>query len=137
MGFGIGIFQHITLSSMLINSVHAKHIREGSAMLRNVIHYRRYITDYVPMLILIAPLCSQMANGNMGFNAAAQRNRNPTTFKSVLKDSGMLASACALQWIAMLVFVVFYASFGCDLFVAAGLSGSEDATAVADALSEF
>jgi len=114
--FGVGLFQHCTLTSMIISSVRGKPFMEASPILASVVKGRRWITDYVPLLLLAAPLSSQI------FNSSKMRyNHQQPSFRTVFKDSGMLTSARVMQWIAVMVFAIFYGTFSFDLWVAARL----------------
>jgi len=48
-------------------------------------------------------------------------NHQQPSFRTVFKDSGMLTSARVMQWIAVMVFAIFYGTFSFDLWVAARL----------------
>lgn len=117
IAFGVGLFQNCTLTSLVIASPRGKPLLEASSLLTSVVKARRYITDYVPLLLLAAPLSSQLFNSGKMRHSYGQ----PTTFKSVFKDSGMLMSACVFQWISLLVFSIFYSTFACEFWVGAQL----------------
>jgi len=114
--FTVGVFQHSTQSHFWLTLPWGKTLVDTPASLQTVLKYRQAITEYGSLVLMLGPMTSQFWSTSQRANM--QRNRQSLSMGNIFRESGIEKSVSLMLWAVMLLVVVFYGSFACDLWYA-------------------
>jgi len=112
VGFVTCTLKHCNASTILLMSTRGAPLVAASEVMAQAVKMRNYLTSYVPLVLMGAPLCSQM----MTATEVSRNYQQPQTWKSVLASSGLLTTVYCVQWGALVAYVIFVGSYACDFW---------------------
>jgi len=116
--FAMSVFQHTMQSSFWITLPWGKSLVGAPGWLGTALRFRRTISEYGPMALMMGPLSSHLWSTSQMANAPRNRHAS-NSMNGIFKDSGMPKSIALMLWALVLLVAVFHSTFAFDFWFAA------------------
>jgi hypothetical protein len=116
--FAVSVFQHSMQSNFWITLPWVKSLVGAPGWLGTALRFRRTISEYAPLALMMGPLSSQFWATSQRVNAPRNRHES-MSMKGIFKDTGMSKAISLTLWALVLLVAVFYSTFAVDFWCAA------------------